>query len=75
MSTRHESLIPLTHDHHHALAQARRLKHAEASGDAAVALRPRTISSTSISAAPAIISTRRRSCSSRCWWIVKRRGR
>lgn len=26
MSRRHESLIPLTHDHHHALAQARRLK-------------------------------------------------
>jgi hypothetical protein len=26
MSRRHETLIPLTHDHHHALAQARRLK-------------------------------------------------
>jgi len=26
MSRRHESLIPLTHDHHHALAQARRLQ-------------------------------------------------
>ena len=26
MSRRHESLIPLTHDHHHALGQARRLK-------------------------------------------------
>ena len=26
MSRRHDSLIPLTHDHHHALAQARRLK-------------------------------------------------
>lgn len=26
MTRRHESLIPLTHDHHHALAQARRLK-------------------------------------------------
>lgn len=25
MSRRHDSLIPLTHDHHHALAQARRL--------------------------------------------------
>lgn len=25
MSKRHETLIPLTHDHHHALAQARRL--------------------------------------------------
>lgn len=25
MSPRHETLIPLTHDHHHALAQARRL--------------------------------------------------
>ena len=24
--TRHETLIPLTHDHHHALAQARRLQ-------------------------------------------------
>jgi hemerythrin-like domain-containing protein len=26
MSRRHDSLIPLTHDHHHTLAQARRLK-------------------------------------------------
>jgi hemerythrin-like domain-containing protein len=26
MTRRHESLIPLTHDHHHALAQARRLR-------------------------------------------------
>lgn len=26
MSRRHESLVPLTHDHHHVLAQARRLK-------------------------------------------------
>lgn len=26
MSRRHEALVPLTHDHHHALAQARRLK-------------------------------------------------
>jgi hemerythrin-like domain-containing protein len=25
MTNRHETLIPLTHDHHHALAQARRL--------------------------------------------------
>ena len=25
MSRRHETLIPLTHDHHHALAQAKRL--------------------------------------------------
>ena len=26
MTRRHEALVPLTHDHHHALAQARRLK-------------------------------------------------
>jgi len=26
MTRRHETLIPLTHDHHHALAQARRLQ-------------------------------------------------
>ena len=26
MANRHETLIPLTHDHHHALAQARRLQ-------------------------------------------------
>ena len=26
MTRRHETLIPLTHDHHHALAQARRLR-------------------------------------------------
>ena len=28
MARRHETLIPLTHDHHHALAQARRLQDA-----------------------------------------------
>lgn len=31
---RHESLVPLTHDHHHALAQARRLAHAAEAGNA-----------------------------------------
>lgn len=30
MARRHDSLIPLTHDHHHALAQARRLEEAAA---------------------------------------------
>src|SRR3990170_3313509 len=30
MARRHDSLIPLTHDHHHALAQARRLQDAAA---------------------------------------------
>jgi hemerythrin-like domain-containing protein len=30
---RHDSLIPLTHDHHHALAQARRLRLAAGQGD------------------------------------------
>lgn len=30
---RHDSLIPLTHDHHHALAQARRLRYAAESDD------------------------------------------
>ena len=34
MPKRHASLIPLTHDHHHALAQARRLRMA-VSGDGA----------------------------------------
>jgi hemerythrin superfamily protein len=33
MSARHETLIPLTHDHHHALAQARRLLDAEGMAD------------------------------------------
>ena len=33
MSRRHETLIPLTHDHHHTLAQARRLQDAAASTD------------------------------------------
>ena len=28
MPRRHEALIPLTHDHHHTLAQARRLQDA-----------------------------------------------
>lgn len=36
---RHESLIPLTHDHHHALAQERRLKDAHSEGDRAKMLR------------------------------------
>ena len=38
MSKRYKSLIPLTHDHHHALAQARRLK-AATDADAATARR------------------------------------
>lgn len=32
---RHEALIPLTHDHHHTLAQARCLKKVEAENDSA----------------------------------------
>ena len=32
MTRRHEGLIPLTHDHHHALAQIRRLKIAAKAG-------------------------------------------
>ena len=34
MTRRHSALIPLTHDHHHTLAQARRLKDASSEGDA-----------------------------------------
>jgi hemerythrin-like domain-containing protein len=30
VTRRHETLVPLTHDHHHALAQARRLRELEA---------------------------------------------
>jgi hypothetical protein len=33
MTKRHESLIPLSHDHHHALAQARRLEAAASMTD------------------------------------------
>lgn len=33
MPRRHNALIPLTHDHHHALAQARRLKDASGQSD------------------------------------------
>ncbi|HZJ50819.1 MAG TPA: hemerythrin domain-containing protein [Actinomycetota bacterium] len=33
MATRHDSLVPLTHDHHHALAQARRLKESALTND------------------------------------------
>lgn len=33
MARRHETLIPLTHDHHHALAQARRLHDVSAGDD------------------------------------------
>ncbi|HEV2756850.1 MAG TPA: hemerythrin domain-containing protein [Actinomycetota bacterium] len=35
MTRRHETLVPLTHDHHHTLAQAKRLEKAAAEGDAA----------------------------------------
>lgn len=35
MTKRHDALIPLTHDHHHTLAQARRLRDASA-GDSKV---------------------------------------
>jgi hemerythrin-like domain-containing protein len=35
MTRRHDALIPLTHDHHHALAQARSLQKASTSSDAA----------------------------------------
>lgn len=34
MTRRHDSLIPLTHDHHHTLAQARRLKDVSKMDDA-----------------------------------------
>lgn len=34
MTKRHEALIPLTHDHHHALAQARRLSDLATNDDA-----------------------------------------
>lgn len=34
MARRHDALIPLSHDHHHALAQARRLKDAAVQDDA-----------------------------------------
>ena len=33
MARRHDSLVPLSHDHHHALAQARRLKDAASMDD------------------------------------------
>jgi hypothetical protein len=36
MTKRHPSLIPLTHEHHHTLAQARRLKEADAENAATV---------------------------------------
>lgn len=39
MPKRHASLIPLTHDHHHTLAQARRLKETQAATDAATVRR------------------------------------
>ena len=39
MPKRHSSLIPLTHDHHHTLAQARRLKEAIIAGDPTVVRR------------------------------------
>lgn len=35
---RHEALIPLTHDHHHALAQARRMSVVVGTGDAGARL-------------------------------------
>jgi len=33
MARRHDALVPLTHDHHHALAQARRLEEAALTND------------------------------------------
>jgi hypothetical protein len=33
MTRRHDSLVPLSHDHHHALAQARRLERAASMDD------------------------------------------
>ena len=39
MAKRHPSLIPLTHDHHHALAQVRRLNEARDVDDAAIVRR------------------------------------
>jgi len=36
---RHEALVPLTHDHHHTLARARRLKEATAAQDTAAVRR------------------------------------
>ena len=40
MPKRHASLIPLTHDHHHTLAQARRLKEVQVTTDLANMRRP-----------------------------------
>ncbi|HEX2180329.1 MAG TPA: hemerythrin domain-containing protein [Actinomycetota bacterium] len=39
MAKRHEALLPLTRDHHHALVQARRLKDAAASVDRKIRIR------------------------------------
>lgn len=39
MPKRHSALVPLSHDHHHTLAQARRLKEAKAGGDPVVVRR------------------------------------
>ena len=40
MARRHDSLIPLSHDHHHALAQARRLEEAASVVDVTERRRP-----------------------------------
>lgn len=39
MAKRHEALLPLSRDHHHALVQARRLKDAAASADRKIRIR------------------------------------
>ncbi len=39
MPKRHSALIPLSHDHHHTLAQTRRLKEGSAGGDPALVRR------------------------------------
>lgn len=39
MAKRHQALLPLTRDHHHALVQARRLKDAAASADRKIRIR------------------------------------
>ena len=71
MTSRHETLIPLTHDHHHALAQARRLHDVSKMADVTRASKTALmISSISTSVEPFGIFMKKRSCSLHRWWMT-----
>ncbi len=61
MTRRDDALIPLNHDHHHALARARRLRGISQLDELQTGATSPTTSSTSTSAARSAISMKRKS--------------